>query len=91
MEPAHRVESWYGPAMPSNVRLGWRWLEVKNVQAYNAVKLITAVKKRYTVQESYSQLTNEPNNLECLSLTSLSSLVQCNILAYWAISKLQSK
>jgi hypothetical protein len=38
------LEYGYGPAMLSNVRLGWRWLEVKNVQAYNAVKLITAAK-----------------------------------------------
>jgi hypothetical protein len=49
------VEYGYGPAMPLNVRLGWRWLEVNDVQAYNAAKLITAVKKRYTVEQSYSQ------------------------------------
>ncbi len=30
-----------------------------------------------------SQLRNGPNKLECLSLTSISSLVYCNSLAYW--------
>ncbi len=37
------------------------------------------------------QLTNGPKTFECLFLASLSSLVQCNTLAYWAIHKLRWK
>ncbi len=33
------------------------------------------------------KLTNGPNKLECLSLATISSLAECNTLAYWVNSK----
>ncbi len=38
-----------------------------------------------------SKLMNMPNKLECLCLTSLSVLVKCNTLAYWAHSCVREK
>jgi hypothetical protein len=38
-----------------------------------------------------SQVWNGPNKLECLPLASISSLVKCNTLAYWAHSKVMKK
>ncbi len=32
-------------ALPANIRLGWKWLTVKNILAYRS-ELITAVKKQ---------------------------------------------
>jgi hypothetical protein len=47
--------------------------------------------KNYQVSYSehflFSKLMNGPNKLECLSLASISRLVLCNTLAYWAHSK----
>jgi len=34
----------YAPALPSNIRLGWKWLRVTSTLAYYVAELITAVK-----------------------------------------------
>jgi hypothetical protein len=82
-----------------HMRRRWRFVKIGHFswkshrQRYE--ELVCATLKRgpltQYLEESYPQLTNGSNKLECSSLASLSSLVLCNTLTFWIHSKVTKK
>ncbi len=68
--------------LTSNI-LGLKGLSGTNILAHRASLKVSETKILANANSVFFLLTNGPNKLECLSLTSISSLVFCNTLAYW--------
>jgi hypothetical protein len=49
MESCKGLHSWFAPALPANIRLGWMLMEVANTLAYYDTATVTTVKS-LTVQ-----------------------------------------
>ncbi len=65
-------------ALHSIIRLGLKWLTVANTPAYYIMELITAIKLCSTISWGQCYKTfYDRYKLDCLSLASLSSFVNC--------------